>query len=170
MIEETWSRVAAIADASISERIGVEFELELWSIDYMDDQYENPSWFEFIVRGDVGLWDNWSALVDVRNISYMDMMSYESNGEGGNTRIYSDEAFLAPYAALVYSPRENVEVRVGYGVNPTNYADTPVEGRANGRERWISEYLWEHSGHDVLDAEEALADARTIGVMAVITF
>ena len=170
IIEETWSRVAAIADASIGDRVNVGLELERWDVDYMDDQYENPSSFEAIVRGDVGLWDNWSALVDLRSISYMDIMSYESDGEGGYTRVYSDESFLAPYAALVYSPRDNVEIRVGYGVNPTGYADTPVEGRANGRERWISDYLWEHCGYGWLDGEEALQDATTIGVMAVLTF
>jgi hypothetical protein len=55
-------------------------------------------------------------------------------------------------------------------VNPTAYADSPVEGRPNGRERWRSQYLWDHSATDVVGAERALEDARVIGLMAVIAF
>ncbi len=45
-----------------------------------------------------------------------------------------------------------------------------MEGRPNGRERWRSQYLWDHSGADEVDAERALEDARVIGLMAVIAF
>ncbi len=171
MIEETRSRFAATAGADVHDRVRLEIEVEKLHMDYLDENYENPGSFETIVRGDVGLWQDWGLEVDFRMMSYTDaMVGVEDDGEGGMNTVYDDEAFFAPYVAVVYSPRENVEVRLGYGVNPTSYADTPVEGRGNGRERWLSEYLWENSCHDVLDAEEALADARTIGVMAVITF
>ncbi len=73
-----------------------------------------------------------------------------SRGETPQDIEFDDDSFMAPYVALAYSPRENIEVRVGYGVSPTNYVDTPVEGRGNGRERWLSQYLWEHSDHDIL--------------------
>ena len=128
-------------------------------------EYENPSSSEMILTADIGLWPDWSLLTNVRFMSYDNVPTFDEASVD-----FVDDSFVAPYLALAYSPRENVELRVGYGVNPTNYLDTPVEGRENGRERWLSQYLWEHSGHTVLDAEQAMVDARTIGVMAVITF
>jgi hypothetical protein len=164
--EQGTSRIAAGFDASVSERIDVGLALENRSLNYEDDDFDSPSTLEAIVDARVGLWEQWDLLLDVRGISYTDFTR-----TAADTSTYVDEDnFIAPYVALVYSPRENVEIRVGYGVNPVQYTDTPVEGRANGRERWMSEYLWEHSLHDMMDAEEALSDARTIGVMAVLTF
>jgi hypothetical protein len=179
--KESGSRFSATAGASLTDRVRVGLATEMsvrnYETDYRDDpevdapaMLEDPSSFETILTANVGLWQDWSLLLDVRNISYTNQVREMVVTADSVSVSYDDEAFFAPYVALVYSPRENVEVRVGYGVNPTSYADTPVEGRGNGRERWLSEYLWEHSAHGVLDAEEALEDARTIGVMAVITF
>ena len=165
--DERSTRVAAAAGADLAERINVGLEAELMRRYYNVDYLEDPSSLEVIGTADVGLWPDWALLLNVRSISYMDVFRVTSTGED---YYFDDESYVAPYVALAYSPRENVELRVGYGVNPTNYLDTPVEGRANGRERWLSEYLWEHGGTDVLGAEAALEDARTIGVMAVITF
>jgi len=162
--EETWTRFAGRADAAINERIDVGFALESISYDQEATSVE-PSTFETIFTAGVGLWQDWGLELDVRNISYEDIVRL-----GDESYYVDDESFFAPYVGLVYEPRENVELRVGYGVNPTQYTDTPVAGRPNGRARWRSEYLWEHSGHDMLDAEEALSDAKTIGVMAVLTF
>jgi hypothetical protein len=116
---------------------------------------------ELIFRGGAGLIKDWGLLLDVRHVTYEDVP-----GASGT----SDESFWNPYLALAFTPRKNVELRVGYGVNPTSYTDTAVEGRGNGRERWRAEYQWDHSGADVVAAEKALEDARTIGVMAVIAF
>ena len=169
---DTWSerisRLSVTGGADVAERIRVGFATELISRYYGVDYLEDPSRFEVIVAADVGLWQDWSMLLDFRSASYKNAPRFAQSTP--DSLHYEDEAFLAPYVALVYSPRENIEVRVGYGVSPTNYVDTPVEGRGDGRERWVSEYMWDHSGHDVLDAEKALADAKTIGVMAVITF
>jgi hypothetical protein len=169
---ETWkertSRLSVTGGADVAERIRVGFATERISGYYDVDDLEDPSRFEVLLTADVGLWQDWSMLLDVRSASYTNIPRFAQSTP--DSLHYEDEAFLAPYVALVYSPRENIEVRVGYGVDPTNYADTPVEGRGDGRERWLSQYLWDHSGHDVLDAEKALADAKTIGVMAVITF
>lgn len=169
---DTWrergSRLSVTGGADLAERIRVGFATELLSGYYDVDYLEDPSRFEVIVTADVGLWQDWSVLLDVRNASYKNVPRFAQSTP--DSLHYEDEAFLAPYVALVYNPRENIEVRVGYGVSPTNYIDTPVEGREDGRGRWLSEYLWDHSDHDGLDAEKALADAKTIGVMAVITF
>jgi hypothetical protein len=116
---------------------------------------------ELVFRGGAPLYKDWGVLLDVRYVTYTNVP--DSTGT-------SDESFWNPYLALVYTPRKNVELRIGYGVNPTSYADTPVEGRANGRERWRAQYLWDHSGAGLIDAEKALEDARTIGLMAVISY
>jgi hypothetical protein len=158
-------RVAADVDASVNERIDVGLALERFSLNPENDEYESPSTFEMIFDARVGLWTDWDLLLDLRSISYTDYERVD-----GDSMFVDDDNFFAPYVALVYSPRENVEIRAGYGVNPVQYTDTPVAGRANGRERWRSEYLWEHGLYDEMDAEEALSDARTIGVMAVLTF
>jgi hypothetical protein len=175
--KQNGTRFSATLDAALSDRISLGVALERLSTgfdtEFVDDgedylELKEPGSLEVIGTADVGLWKDWSVLLDVRTISYTDQIHLSRSTP--DSLHYSDKTFVAPYLALVYSPRDNVEVRVGYGVNPTNYIDTPVEGRANGRERWLSQYLWEHSAHDWLDAEAALEDARTIGVMAVITF
>jgi len=148
----------------VAERVRVGFATELLSGYYDVDDLEDPSRFEVLLTADVGLWQDWSVLLDVRSASYTNIPRFAQSTP--DSLHYEDDSFVAPYVALVYSPRENIEVRVGYGVDPTNYRDTPVEGRGDGRERWVSEYLWDHSDHDGLDAEKALADAKTIGVMA----
>ena len=169
---DTWkgrsSRFSVTGGADLAERIRVGFATEMASEYSNVDSLEDWSRFEVIVTADVGLWQDWSVLLDVRNISYTDIPRVAPSTP--DSLYYCDDSFLAPYVALVYSPRENIEIRVDYGINPTNYLDTPVEGRGNGRAQWLSEYLWWHSDHDVLNAEKALADARTIGIMAVITF
>ena len=176
--KESRSRVSATLGADVTEKINVGLAVERLSYSYDTDyigdaepgvpEFENPSSFEFIASANVGLWPDWTLLMDIRRMSYENAIAF--TGETAQDIEFNDDSFVAPYVALAYSPRENVEVRVGYGVSPTNYVDTPVEGRGNGRERWLSEYLWDHSDHDILDAEDALADARVIGVMAVITF
>lgn len=175
---EGWTkRVAARAAADVlPDRLNLAFEAEWMSHDLsLDGALEDASGavepldtFEAIVRGTIGITDNWSVLADLRSMVYFDVPAVADTSARASGS--DDETFFAPYVALVYSPRKNIEVRVGYGVDPVSYVDTPVEGRGNGRERWRSRYLWEHSGHDVLDAEQALEDARTIGVMAVISF
>jgi hypothetical protein len=165
---QTASRFATTANAAVSERIGVGLAVErLWR-DYDSDYYKTPSTFEAIATADVGLWTNWKLLLDLRSISYKNYVRLSESST--DSLVTDDQSFFEPYFALVYSPRENVEIRVGYGVNPVWYTDTPVEGRGDGRERWRSEYLWDHGLYDVLDAEKALEDARTIGIMGVLTF
>ncbi len=169
---DTWrertSRLSVTGGADVAERIRVGFATELISR-YCDvDFLEDSSSFEVLLTADVGLWQDWSMLLDVRSASCKNVPRLAPSTP--DSLDFVDGSFVAPYVALVYSPRENIEVKVGYGVDPTNYRDTPVEGRGDGRERWLSEYMWDHSGHDGLDAERALADAKTIGVMAVITF
>jgi hypothetical protein len=129
---------------------------------------------ELIGRARVGVTDEVAVLADVRRITYRDVEQPEVSGDRASGAGREDETFYTPYVAVSYSPRENIELRLGYGVDPRNYIDTPVEGRPDGRERWRDEHIWSHGGVDspaaVIEAEKALEDATTIGLMAVISF
>jgi hypothetical protein len=182
-VKENLTRVALAGSVDLTDRIRLGLAGERLALEYDTDYVSespfsnnpvlrDPGTLEIIATAEVGLWEDWGLLLDVRRMVYRDVVA-DMTVEGDELVLeYSDyeKEYVAPYIALVYEPRENVELRVGYGVNPTNYLDTPVEGRPNGRERWLSEYLWEHSGHTVLDAEDAMADAKNLGAMAVITF
>jgi hypothetical protein len=161
--EGSTRRLATRAKADIEgERLW--FELHTEAIWYdLDEGYWSPyDTRETILRSHLGFSDEWSLLCDFRHMTYRDV----PGSDGAAFHRY----FFNPYIGLVYSPRRNLELRVGYGVNPLSYIDTPVEGRSNGRERWRAQYMWDHSLADAIDAEQALEDARTIGVMAVIAF
>lgn len=169
-------RAAAMAFADVLPEklnVGLEFEALSHDLNVGEELASGAGWtepvntFEAILHGRFEVWQDWGVIADLRRITYRDVPQATAARDSVE---YDDESFFTPYLALVYSPRPNIEVRLGYGVDPTSYADTPVQGRGNGRERWRSQYLWEHSEHDVIDAEKALEDARTIGVMAVISF
>jgi len=184
----TTTRIAGRARANlIPERFWLEFEAQKMSYDEefelesapdvevsLYNEHELYERLETIFRGEYAFADEWSVLTDLRYISYEVPTRVASADSAArydrSTYEYDSESFFAPYVALIYNPRRNIEVRVSYGVNPTRYDDTPVEGRANGRQVWRRHYLREHSAYDLIDAEEALEDAKTIGVMAVITF
>jgi len=182
------TRIAGRARADLlDERLWGELEIESTSYDVSFGEgilvtYEAPDLLEVIGRGEVGLWwDGWSLLGDLRLASYTGAtlgraVAVEDTTGAVTIEVeyeYKDrsEGFFTPYLALVYHPRPSIELRASLGVNPTDYVDTPFEGRGNGRDRWRADYLWDHGGHDLLDAEEALEDAwRTIGLMGVIKF
>jgi hypothetical protein len=144
--------------------------------------YEAPDEFEMILRGEMALWwDEWTLLGDLRWVSYSDAAwtTVVADTAGIESiefeRQVGTERFITPYLAVVYSPRPNLELRAGLGVDPMSYVDTPYEGRGNGRERWRSAYLWDHGDYALHEqlyaAEEALEDAfKTISLMGVIRF
>lgn len=156
------NRFAANARVNVlPEDLWVELGYESLAYDVDSGLWEPYDTGELIGRAGFSFREGWSIIADLRHATYKDVPS----GEGTD-----DESFLDPYLALIWSPRKNVEVRLGYGVNPASYTDSPVEGRPNGRERWRSQYLWDHSAADEVGAERALEDARVIGLMAVIAF
>jgi len=168
------NRLAGRASAEIVPdrlQVGLSFESMSHELDVSDSLASGAGWtdpldtVEVILDGRLGVWEDWSVVGDFRMITYRDVPQATARDSA-----VDDELFFSPYLALVYEPRPNVQLRLSYGVDPTNYVDTPVEGRPDGRERWRREYLWDHSEHNVIDAEEALEDARTIGIMAVILF
>ena len=176
MAEEVGFNSWTGAERRIAGRMRVNiFKEKTWfefcgeSMRYEDDHSDRALWtpydtIEIIGRARVAVVDDVAVVADARRITYRDVRkTAPSSGR-------EDKTFFAPYIALSYSPRENIELRLGYGVDPTNYTDTPVEGRPDGRERWRDEYRWDRRGASVIDAERALKDARTIGLMAVIGF
>lgn len=115
---------------------------------------------EFLARGDLRITDRCGAYYNVRWADY----EWADEGQGRS------EGFLNSHFALVWSPIPRVELRLGYGLNPIYYIDTPVEGREIGRERWLSSYLWPRPGATLIDAERALEDLKIISLMGVISF
>ncbi len=172
-LDLTTSRFAGRARANIMEdRLWFQIAGESRSLEYDPDEGDHGFYdtMEAIFSGGYSINQDWSVLFDVRHITYKDVPTTTADTTSVRGTTYDDESFMAPYVALVFSPRPNIQLRVGYGVDPLSYIDSPVEGRGNGRERWRSNYMWEHGDASSVDAEEALADAKTIGLMALITF
>jgi hypothetical protein len=115
---------------------------------------------ELLVKGDLGLVDKWSIYYNLRRVSY----DWTEGGTG------KDDNFFNTHLALVYSPIPRVEIRVGYGLNPLYYRDTPVEGREIGRERWMASDMWLSPVRTLVDAERNLEDLKMISLMGVIAF
>jgi hypothetical protein len=143
------------------EQVWVELEYESLTYDVDAGPWQPYDTGEVIGRAGFSFRKDWDFVVDLRHVTYQDVPADEGS---------DDESFWNPYGAIIWNPRKNIEVRLGYGVNPTSYADTPIEGRGNGRERWLSQYMWDNSAVDVVGAERALEDARVVGLMAVIAF
>jgi hypothetical protein len=138
--------------------------------------YDPLDTWEIILLGRWEFVTQWSLVGDLRWMTYYDIPREEEEEENGdgNSAARSDETytdtFFAPFVGVVWDLRTNIKVLFSYGVNPTNYIDTPVEGHGNGRERWRSHYQWTHSLVGEVGAEKALEDAQTLGIMAVLTF
>jgi hypothetical protein len=115
---------------------------------------------ELLLRGSLEIVDEWSLYYNVRRVSY-EWMEAETS---------MDDSFVNPHLALVWSPVPQVEFRLGYGLNPLYYRDTPVDGREIGRERWLASDLWSNPGLRLVDAEEDLEDLDMISLMGVISF
>jgi hypothetical protein len=115
---------------------------------------------ELLLKGDIGLVEAWSLYYNLRRVSY-------DWTEGDVAR---DDSFFNTHLALVYSPVPRVEIRLGYGLNPLYYRDTPVEGREIGRERWMASDMWLSPLRTLVDAERNLEDLKMISLMGVIAF
>jgi thiol-disulfide isomerase/thioredoxin len=139
--------------------LGVESEI----MDYDEDEFFN----DYNTTEIIGLVD-YNFYMDFWMLSDLRYIKYESIDAPDTLAI--DEDFFAPYIAFAYRPRENIELKLSYGVDPLNYDVVVAEGRGNGRERWRREYMWENSDASVLDAEKALEDTRQVSLVALITF
>ena len=159
--EVTWTRLLpSVGAAAFNGRWNMRFADELtWN----NLSGRMPTTFDkrdLIADGTVGMWGNWGWYYNFR------VVTYDWTEEG----VSRDETFTNSHVALVWSPIANVEIRLGYGLNPLYYRDTPVEGRQIGRERYMSSFLWLDPRARSVDAEEALEDLKMISLMGVISF
>jgi hypothetical protein len=125
---------------------------------------------ELVVKGSLALKNNWSLYYNLRRASYSWPGRVYPAATAMDLGPGSDKSFFNPHLALVWSPIPKVEVRLGYGLSPLYYRDTPVEGREIGRERYMASYLWLDPAASLLDAEKALEDLKMISLMGVIAF
>ncbi len=154
----------AKADMSGDKKLWTDIRMEVLDFSFDEEGTVIPyDSFEFILRGEAGFNPSLSMLADLRVMSYDHVPDADGTG-------YHYKTFGSAYVALIWAIRENIQARVYYGVDPSSYVDTPVEGRGNGRERWRSQYRWTHGEADEIDAEQALSNARPVGIMAVLTF
>ncbi len=141
----------------------------------MPTEFDRNQW---IVKGNFKIKGNWSLYYNFRRVSYdWETMAYAqgdvpSAASSPTVRppSESDKSFVNPHVALVWSPVSKVEIRLGYGLNPLYYRDTPVDGREMGRERWLSSYLWLDPRANLIEGEKALEDLKIISLMGVISF
>jgi hypothetical protein len=115
---------------------------------------------ELIAKGDFKIAEQWGIYYNARFATY----DWTEEGESETAD------FINPHLAFVWRPVPSVEIRLGYGLSPIYYRDTPVEGREIGRERYVSSYLWLNPEYSLTEAEEALEDLDVITLMGVISF
>jgi hypothetical protein len=125
---------------------------------------------QLLIEGGLKVRADWRLCLDLRRASY-DWGSFVTPADEAASGLQSaDKTFINPYLGVVWEPTPRVEVRLGYGLNPLYYRDTPVEGRGIGRERYMASYLWLNPTANLIDAEEALDDLKMVSLMGVIAF
>jgi len=102
----------------------------------------------------------------VRFVHY-DLFVPAGSGQADGERPW-DDSYWSPYAGLRYAPNPRVEVVAAYGVDPLDF-DIDYRGRQVGRWAFRNRQMYEN-GADAVQAEQALEDARVIGVRAQFTF
>ncbi len=155
--DNTWLRIVpSLRTELLGDRLGLGVTYEMTRDNFarrMPGRYDRG---ELTFRGELKLTDKWLLYANMRRVSY--------RWEGGK------HSFFNPHLALVWSPVKRIEIRIGYGLNPLYYRDTPVEGREIGRERWMSTYLWRDPSLIWIDAERALENLKIVSVMGVVAF
>ena len=122
------------------------------------------STLEFIVRYDRELSRRMHAVGDLRWKRFdLDV----TDAEGAAT-VWDDSVFQ-PWIGLQFLPHPRLEVTFAYGVDPLDFG-IDYDGRDIGRWRWRRNYLYENPEATELDAENALADARALGIRANMRF
>ncbi|MGQ9604141.1 MAG: glycogen-binding domain-containing protein [bacterium] len=138
-----WRLVLGITDEDLSNRMPSPFDTR-----------------EVIFACKFKLSDKWSVDWDSRWIRY----------KWNSDEAEVEQSFYNTYMAVSWSPVKNVGLKLGYGLDPLYYRDTPVEGREIGRERWLASDLWSNPTATLVDAERRLERLEMISLMAVISF
>ncbi len=114
---------------------------------------------ELIARYERDLNRNTAAIADIRFISY--------NLE--DTHGTSKPSYWAPFLGLRNRPIRNLELVLGYGVDPVDFS-IDYQGRQFGRWWYRQNYFFDNPDASLQDAEDFLASARVITLRAQFIF
>ena len=120
--------------------------------------------YEVIFRYDRDLTRNTGLIADLRFIQY----DFEGNDADGNL-VGDSPDYFAPFAGFRYTPIKKLELVLAYGVDPLDYS-IEYSGRQLGRWWYRQNFLFDHPGATLLDAESYLAKAQTITLRAQLLF
>jgi hypothetical protein len=169
--DQTWVKVLPTAAGSIlGGRLSYGLAYERTTDNISSRMPAKYDFSQVLLEGDLKIMADWRLYLNLRRAAY-DLGTFVAPANEAVTVSASREiTFFNPHVALVWEPTPRVEIRLGYGLSPLYYRDTPVEGRAIGRERYMSSYLWLNPRANLIDAEEALDDIKIVSVMGVIAF
>lgn len=114
---------------------------------------------ELIARYERNITRNTAAIADIRYITY----HLVNDGET------SKPSFWAPFLGLRHRPIRNLELVLGYGVDPVDFS-IDYQGRQMGRWWYRQNYFFENPDATLQDAEDYLASARVITLRAQFIF
>jgi len=166
----------------------------LWNLDF---SYKNKLWqrdYELIYKSSIAQREISRSPRFLENI-FIVKYDFAKNWQfSSNTRLpfYNDPfleietdladdkaVYLSNFTQLTYYLRENIELSLGWGVNPRVLNSTTDEFYQGGREEFLQEkgdltnYLrnnYKGLGEKIKQAESALEDANRIGLEAVLRF
>jgi Glycogen recognition site of AMP-activated protein kinase len=119
----------------------------------------NERSYQLIGRYERNLSRNTAAIADVRYITY-----HLENQDGT-----SEPSYWAPFVGLRNRPIRNLELVLGYGVDPVDFS-IDYDGRQLGRWWYRQNYLFDNPDATHQDAEDFLANARVITLRAQFIF
>jgi len=119
---------------------------------------------EFIFRYDRDLTRNTGFIADLRYIMY-DVEGTDPQGES----LADNPGFFNPFAGFRYTPIKQLELVLGYGVDPLDYS-IDYAGRQLGRFWYRQNYMWDNPDASLIDAERYLSDAQVFTLRAQLLF
>jgi hypothetical protein len=140
-----------------------DFDLEgkYSNLDGSDIFETNGNTYESIIRAHWWLTSKFALMLDTRIINY--------DLEASESRDAISKTYYNPFVGIQYDFLKKVRLVFAYGVDPVAY-DRDYAGRQTGRWDFRQEYMWEHEGATVIDAEEALNDVMAITFRATFRF
>lgn len=159
-----WDYVLSVSPGvsfTFAERFDVEIESRYSSFEGSAGHMRDGSSIEAITRLNWRFAERFGALADVR------VIRYDLDEESGAEAVA--KTFIAPFIGLEYRLLERASVVLAYGFDPVDFT-VDYDGRQTGRWNIRNEYAWENPDAGILDAEQALQDARVITLRAVFRF
>ena len=149
--------------ASDSKYGRYELEAGLTLADHGVADWKNST-TELIFRYDRDLTRKLGVLADIRYVKY-----HLEGQPDGSEALDLDSDYVNPFIGLRYTPIRRLELVAAYGVDPVDFS-IDYDGRQLGRWWYRQNYLFDHPGATVLDAEESLKNARVLTLRAQLQF